>query len=328
MSSGMIKTTIREIKGSFGRYMAIFAIVMLGVGLFSGLKATTPAMIETENTYLAQQNFFDFRLLSTIGFTEDDVRELTSLSEIADAEGAISVDAICALGEGNESVYKFHTLPERINQIVITAGRMPEETGECVLDDASFGEEAIGTQITVTDNNLEDTLNMFGTRTFTVVGVARSPYYINFERGTASIGDGKVSAFVYVPVEAFDCDYLTEIYVAAKEKYDVYTDEYEDYIDVLTDEMEEKTGALVLDRYNELVAEAQEKIDDAQKELDEKEAEAEKELDDAWQEIQDGPAKLSITIDGQTKVFHDKTKFTHYLSTNPALQRIITVKNQ
>jgi hypothetical protein len=38
------------------------------------------------------------------------------------------------------------------------------------------------------------------------------------------------------------------------------------------------------------------------------------------------PAKLSITIDGETKVFHDKTKFTHYLSTNPALQRIITEK--
>ena len=40
------------------------------------------------------------------------------------------------------------------------------------------------------------------------------------------------------------------------------------------------------------------------------------------------PAKLSITIDGETKVFHNKTKFTHYLSTNPALQRIITEKNQ
>jgi hypothetical protein len=36
------------------------------------------------------------------------------------------------------------------------------------------------------------------------------------------------------------------------------------------------------------------------------------------------PAKLSITIDRETKVFHDKTKFTQYLSTNPALQRIIT----
>ena len=40
------------------------------------------------------------------------------------------------------------------------------------------------------------------------------------------------------------------------------------------------------------------------------------------------PGKVSITIDGETKVFHDKTKFTHYLSTNPALQRIITEKNQ
>jgi hypothetical protein len=38
------------------------------------------------------------------------------------------------------------------------------------------------------------------------------------------------------------------------------------------------------------------------------------------------PAKLSITIDRETKVFHDITKFTQYLSTNPALQRIIRKK--
>jgi hypothetical protein len=40
------------------------------------------------------------------------------------------------------------------------------------------------------------------------------------------------------------------------------------------------------------------------------------------------PAKLSITIDGETKVFHDKTKFTHYLSMNHTLQRIITERKQ
>jgi hypothetical protein len=40
------------------------------------------------------------------------------------------------------------------------------------------------------------------------------------------------------------------------------------------------------------------------------------------------PAKLSITIGGGTKIFHDKTKFTQYLSTNPALQRIIDEKCQ
>ena len=36
----------------------------------------------------------------------------------------------------------------------------------------------------------------------------------------------------------------------------------------------------------------------------------------------------SMTIDGENKVFHDKTKFTHYFSMNPALQRIITKKKK
>jgi hypothetical protein len=40
------------------------------------------------------------------------------------------------------------------------------------------------------------------------------------------------------------------------------------------------------------------------------------------------PIKLSITIDGETKIFHDKTKFKQHLSTNPTLQRIIKGKLQ
>jgi hypothetical protein len=39
-------------------------------------------------------------------------------------------------------------------------------------------------------------------------------------------------------------------------------------------------------------------------------------------------ANLSITIDGETKVFHDRTKFAQYCSTNPALQMIIKGKLQ
>ena len=254
MRNGMFKTTIREIKGSLGRYMAIVAIVMLGVGLFTGLKATTPAMIVTENDYLAEQDFFDFRLLSTIGFEQENVAQLAELTEIAQTEGAISVDALCSMGEGNESVFKFHTVPEAINRVVVTAGRMPEHADECVLDAAFFHENAIGSQITVTDSNEEDTLEMFKTRTFTAVGIVRSPYYINFERGTTSIGDGKISAFLYVPDDAFDCDYLTEIYATTKLKYKVYTDEYEDYIDRLQDKMEDKTHQLVTERYDHLIA--------------------------------------------------------------------------
>jgi hypothetical protein len=40
------------------------------------------------------------------------------------------------------------------------------------------------------------------------------------------------------------------------------------------------------------------------------------------------PEKLLNTIDGEKKIFHDKVKFTQYLSTNPALQRIIDRKHQ
>jgi hypothetical protein len=40
------------------------------------------------------------------------------------------------------------------------------------------------------------------------------------------------------------------------------------------------------------------------------------------------PAKLSMNIDGDTKIFHDKNKFTQYDSTNSALQRIIKGKLQ
>jgi hypothetical protein len=40
------------------------------------------------------------------------------------------------------------------------------------------------------------------------------------------------------------------------------------------------------------------------------------------------PAKLLITIDGKNMIVHDKNKFTQYLSTNSALQRIINGEHQ
>ena len=40
------------------------------------------------------------------------------------------------------------------------------------------------------------------------------------------------------------------------------------------------------------------------------------------------PAKLSVNIDGENKIFQDKTKFKQYLSTNPTIQRILEGKLQ
>ena len=73
MNKSMWKTTLREIRSSLGRYLAIFAIIALGVGFFSGLKVTKDAMIETADDFLSENNMFDFRLISTLGFDDEDI---------------------------------------------------------------------------------------------------------------------------------------------------------------------------------------------------------------------------------------------------------------
>ena len=53
MKSMMRRTTFREIKNSFGRFAAILAIIALGVGFFSGMKMTKPAMVKTITDFLS-----------------------------------------------------------------------------------------------------------------------------------------------------------------------------------------------------------------------------------------------------------------------------------
>ena len=53
------RSALREIKAGLGRYLAMIAIIALGVGFFTGLKNSEPAMRATANTYLKQYNFQD-----------------------------------------------------------------------------------------------------------------------------------------------------------------------------------------------------------------------------------------------------------------------------
>ena len=56
MKSTIMKTTLREIRESLGRYVAILAIVALGVGLYVGLTVTTPDMLAAGENYLEENN--------------------------------------------------------------------------------------------------------------------------------------------------------------------------------------------------------------------------------------------------------------------------------
>ena len=71
-------------------------------------------MAQTCNDYLSSQNFFDFRLLSTIGFTEDDVKTFQGDSAVGLAEGGKSVDALLKFNE-KTAAYKLIAMPKYIN---------------------------------------------------------------------------------------------------------------------------------------------------------------------------------------------------------------------
>ena len=79
------KMTWRTIRTFFGRYMALLLIVALSAGFFAGLKVTTNAMLHTGGEYFTQQNLYDFRIFSTLGFTQEDVQKLSDLDRCPNA---------------------------------------------------------------------------------------------------------------------------------------------------------------------------------------------------------------------------------------------------
>ena len=87
MRSMIWKSTFREIKESLGRFLAILAIVALGVGFFAGLKVTQPAMLKTAQRYFDKTALYDYRLISTDGLYDVEVETQKKKKEIKAAQG-------------------------------------------------------------------------------------------------------------------------------------------------------------------------------------------------------------------------------------------------
>ena len=285
MKSMMWKSTFREIKQSFGRFMAILAIVALGVSLFSGLKVVRSSMVKTTSDFWIEKEFYDYRILSTVGFDEQDVEAMKEMEDVRAVEGAVSFDILCSLQKGNEMVVKAHSLPEEINQVVLKAGRLPEGESECVVDSLLFSEAQIGQKLVLSASNKEGDLESFVSEEYTIVGIIQSPLYIQFERGNTSLGNGRISGFIYLPMEGFAVDYYTEVYVKFSEDFALYSEEYEAFLDGKEAQWEELASLLADQRYERVKIEGAKEIAEAKEELEEGRTEGEKELLDAKEEL-------------------------------------------
>ena len=297
--SAMWKTTYREIRQSFGRYAAILAIVALGVGFFVGLMVVTPAMVRNGGRYLNSHDLYDLRLLSTLGFEKDSVDAFTGREDIKAVEGAVSSDFLAVDESGKSRVLVAQTLLKVQNQVELKEGRLPEAADEIVVDSSLFSKDDIGKTIQVSDENSEETADLFAYDVYTIVGVADASYYINYQRGSTTLGTGRVSGFVYMLPDGFDTDYYTELFVRLDQNDRIYSDAYKAKIEDLKTWAEPIAEQEAKNRYDSLKADAQQKVDDAQKELRDQTADARTDLEEAKQKLTDGQKELA---DGKEQI--------------------------
>ncbi len=355
MTKALIKNTFREIKNSKARFISILAIIALGVGFFAGIKATSPSMINMADTYYKSTNLMDFRLVSTVGFDEDDIAEVKKTEGVTDVMPSYFTDVMIDFGgSGNAvrliSIPKAYQNNQLLNEINLIEGRLPEKSGEILIEKGNFSGETvkIGDTIKINkyaeDTDLTEVLNALE---YTVVGAVSSPLYISFDRGTTTIGNGKLSAFMYVLPEDFKVEKYTELYVKTKysqEDISPFSTEYEKGIKQLLKDLE-AVGSHRSSVFNtDVIGEAQKEIDDgwdtyntekentneklksskdeliqAQKDYDDGIKSAQQLLSDAENQITSGQEELNSSLkeyttqieNGEAEILKSEEKLAH-----------------
>lgn len=292
----MRKNLLQTIRKSIGRYIAIVAIIALGSGMFVGLVTTKSDMIATAQEYTREQNMFHLRLLNTYGWTQAELDKISALEGVVDAEGSVTLDAIAQFGEKENSVYRLHLLPEQINKVYLLGGRMPQHPNECLADGAHVDDSILGTQVFISQDNEQETLDSLNVETFTVVGYVSTPLYMDANRGTTTIGNGTLTSYLFVPREAFDVDYYTEISVSLGHQYDAYSDGLDDLMEDTVKRLEPEIISCANDRYMLLKSDAQSEYDDALRSYEQGVSDLETAKRDAEKELADG---LQVLLDAQ-----------------------------
>ena len=78
------KDILRAVTHSWSRFLALFIIVALGAGFYSGVRTTAPNMRATADAYFDESRFMDVRLVSTFGFTQEDVEAVRAAEGVAE----------------------------------------------------------------------------------------------------------------------------------------------------------------------------------------------------------------------------------------------------
>lgn len=340
MTRSYRKNIRRTFKHTKSRFIAIFSIIALGVGFLAGLNATPVDMKESMEAYMDDANFYDIRIVSTLGLTDDDVSALSAIDGVKDVQPAYNADLLVQTGD-DTVVARAHSLPittdkeetkksssslspdgdtatdeqDTINKLFLVDGHMPEKSGECVVE-AGANDMAsaypIGSKLVISPEN-EDLDSKLSTTEYEVVGIVHSANYFSFEREPASVGNGRVNLLMYLLPEDYAFTAYTEIYLTVDGALAANSlgDDYDPLVDTVKNKIEAIQELRCQTRYDEIYDEAQQKIDDAWDSYHEAKEEADQKLSDARAELTDGEKKLA---DGQTEYEQGEADYADALS--------------
>lgn len=275
----IFKNSFRKIWKSKGRFLSLILIVFLGTSFFAGVRETASDMIKTLDNYYDETNLYDFKIVSTMGLTDDDIASLEDIKGIKEVEGTYSFDTLI---DGN--AVKVSALSD-ISKPTLIDGRMPKSNSECLGEDEKF---KIGDTIKVDDDTY------LKNNTCKVVGTVNSSSYIYENKGISTVGDGKLDSLIFVPKDNFKLDYYTEIYLIASDTKEElsYSDSYDEIIDKVNKRLMKLKPLRETARYEEILKEAMDKVTAAQNELNRVKEENETKFNDALTELNSNKIKL------------------------------------
>ena len=245
-----------SIRKSFKRFLSITLIVLLGVGFFAGIRATSPDMKETLSRYYKENNMYDIELMSNYGISQDDISKIKDKGY--DIEGSISFDVVV---NNDDSLYAVKVMSydknSDINKLVLMEGRMPSNSDECVIERNDYTEDyKIGDSIYLDSDDVKN-------KELKIVGIVKSPLYVSDERGSTNLLTGKINYYLYTDISNFNTDVYTEAYIDIDSDNDIFDSKYEDEVDGYEKKLEDVTDTIGNSNYEEIVKQYEDGIDEA-----------------------------------------------------------------
>ena len=196
------KYIVNEFKSGFGRFIAIMAIVALGVGFLIGVLQATPDMKSTMSNYYLDNHAYDADVKATFGMTKEDVDAIAALGGVEEAVPLISTDLVATVGETDAAVRLIgldtDDLKEGgyLNDLTLLEGAWPDAPGEVLALHGSnrFDDVAVGDtfELDAASGTYQD---VYAAETLTVVGVASSAdYFYGDGREVTNVGSGVLDA--------------------------------------------------------------------------------------------------------------------------------------